>query len=266
VISSRCQEPEKVIAPQGNVVKTEKQVHSGYDSSQMEQYAHLLIASDPDFVPDPSRVEVFFDMVQKDFQFQFIKAPKDRMPGLMAMTSAEVVRTMKNPFTGEERTFRVPKWFALERTAEIVTLVADEAKYGVMMSGKWPAGAAPIELLVCDGKAFEEALVCTVLCMVRANPVCTGDWWGEDRNGECEFGFGDPNGPIQAAGVFTHPWTGKRVDLPNAGSSRFWIEFEFGKWLLPKMTDNFDVLQPAFVDAIQNCLGVRFVQAGRAVG
>lgn len=31
-------------------------------------------------------------------------------------------------------------------------------------------------------------------------------------------------------------------------------------------TDSFDVLQPGFVDAVQNCQGARFVQAGRAVG
>ena len=81
-----------------------------------------------------------------------------------------------------------------------------------------------------------------------------------------EFAFGDPNSPIQSTGVFTQPWTGERVEVAEAGSARFWIEFEFGKWLLPKMNDSFDVLRPELMTAIQSCFGMRFVQAGRAAG
>jgi hypothetical protein len=105
-----------------------------------------------------------------------------------------------------------------------------------------------------------------VSCNRRPNPVCTGDWWGDQENAAPEFGFDDPNCPIQTIGVFTHPWTGNRVEVANAGGARFWIEFEFGKWVFPEMTDNFDVLRPDLVEVTESCFGARFVQAGRAVG
>jgi|SRR5579862_3071874 len=231
----------------------------------MEQYAHLLIAADSESVPDPNQMVRFFDLLQSAFRFQFVKSKKDWMPGLMAMTSAEEVRTQKNTFTGEERTFKVPKRIELQETSEIPALVAAEPKYSVSVSGRWLSSDAPIEMLVTDGTAFDQDLICVVTCSMQAQPVCTGDWWGEDRKGACEFGFGRSS-PIQTMGVFTHPWTGKRIEIQHAGSARFWIELEFGKWLIPKMTDSFDVLQPDFVRAMEGCFGMPFLQAGRAVG
>lgn len=233
----------------------------------MKQYAHLLIPTDPDFVPDPAHVAAFFDLVQKDFGFQYVKSPKEWMRGVLAHNSTEREMRFRNSFTGEERLLNmVPKWFELEQPSEILTFIACEPKYGVRISGKWSPADVPLELVLNDGTPFEKELICFVSCAQRAKPVCTGDWWGEGRAGNCEFGFDHPESPVQSTGVFTHPLTGNRIEVPGAGSARFWIELEFGKWLVPRMTGSFDVLQPAFVAAVQNCLGARFLQAGRAVG
>ena len=135
------------------------------------------------------------------------------------------------------------------------------------MSGKWSPSNVPIELLlVGDGKPFEGDPICFITCAQRAMPVCTGDWWGVRRLGDCEFGFDNPQSPIQSLGVFTHPWTGQRLEVANAGHARFWIEFEFGKWLFPKMTDNFNVLRPRLLDASKTCFNTDLIQAGRATG
>jgi hypothetical protein len=238
----------------------------GYNCLQMEQYAHLLISADPEFIPDPVHVAAFFDLVQRDFGFRYVKSPKEWMPGILAQNSEERVMKSLDPYTGEERLLTVPKWFELEQTAGILPFITGKAKYGVRVSGKWLPTDVPLEVVLCDGTPFEQDLICFVSCAQRAKPVCTGDWWGEKRNGACEFGFDDPDSPLQSTGIFTHPCTGKRLEAPDAGSAKYWIEFEFGKWLVPKMADSFDVLQPAFVDAVQKCFGARFVQAGRAVG
>lgn len=231
----------------------------------MEQYAHLLIAADPNFVPDPALVSTFFDLAQRDFRFHYVKSKENYLPGLLAMTSAEEVRTLADPYTGEKQTYKIPKWFELQQTSEILGLVGAESKFGVRMSGKWSQSDVPIEMLVADGTAVEGDLICFVACAQRAQAVCTGDWWGEAHCGECEFDFDNLESPIQWLGVFTHPWSGERVEVPGAGNSRFWIELEFGKFILPKMTDGFELIRPDFVKMAEDCFGTRFIQAGRGI-
>jgi hypothetical protein len=240
-------------------------MYLGYDSLQMEQYAHLLIAADPDFVPDPAQVTAFFNLILNSFGFRLVvELPFE--PGIIVLKPSDRVRKGTDPMTGEVITIPVRDRLVLRDSAEIFSSIHNLGEWTVGASGKWVLGKTPIELRVSDGKPFESECSCFMSCNQRPKPVCTGNWWGEFHGGMPEFTFGDPNSPIQSAGVFTQPWTGERVEVSEAGSARFWIEFEFGKWLLPKMTDGFDVLRPELVTAVQNCFGTRFVQAGRAVG
>lgn len=231
----------------------------------MEQYGHLLIAGDPTYVAQPAQVVGFFELMKGVFRFRFVKSKDEWLPGLRATTSAEDVRTMTNAFTGEKQTYRVPKWFELEDTSGVPALLESEPKYGVTMSGKWAPRDVPIQMLAADGTPLNQDLVCFVGCSQRGRPVCTGDWWGEAHGGECEFEFDNPENPIQSLGVFTHPWSGERVEVPGAGNSRFWIELEFGKFIIPKMDRSFDLLQPEFVEAAEKCFGVPLIQAGRGI-
>ena len=232
----------------------------------MEQYAHLLIAADPEYAAQPARVVNFLELLKNDFHFRFVKSKQEWLPGLMARTSAETVRTMKDVYTGEARTLKLPKWFELEQISEIPALVGSEPKYGVTVSGKWPQNDVPIQMLVADGTTIDQDLICFAGCSQRAQAVCTGDWWGEAHCGECEFDFDNPESPVQSLGVFTHPCTGNKVEVPGAGRARFWIELEFGKFIIPKMTDSFDLLRQDFVKAVEECFGARFIQAGRSIG
>ena len=68
----------------------------------MEQYAHLLIPSDPEFLPKAEQVGAFYDLLLMDFHFQYVKSKKDWMPGLLGYNSAEIIRIGRNGFTGEE--------------------------------------------------------------------------------------------------------------------------------------------------------------------
>ena len=96
--------------------------------------------------------------------------------------------------------------------------------------------------------------------------TCTGDWWGGLATGKVNSFLATPCSPAQSIGIFTNRWTGKVIEVAGAGSARFWIEFEFGNWLFPKMTDNFNLLRPVLVAAIEECFGVKVVQAGIGVG
>jgi hypothetical protein len=229
----------------------------------MEQYAHLLLSADPDFVPDPAQVTAFFNLILNSFGFRLVVKPPFE-PGIVVLKASDKVRKGTDPMTGEVITIPMRDRLVLRDSAEILSSI-QYAEWTVGASGKWVLGRTPIELRASDGRPFESECSCLVSCNQRPNPVCTGDWWGEFHGGMPEFIFGDPNSPIQATGVFTQPWTGERVEVSDAGSARFWIEFEFGKWLLPEMADSFDVLRPALVSAVQDCFGARFVQAGREV-
>ena len=64
-------------------------------------------------------------------------------------------------------------------------------------------------------------------------------------------------------GVFPNPWTGGVIEVADAGCARFWIEFEFGKFIYPKITDNLEVMNPEIVSAGEDCFGTKFAQGCR---
>jgi hypothetical protein len=64
-------------------------------------------------------------------------------------------------------------------------------------------------------------------------------------------------------GIFPNPWTGEAIEVADAGCARFWIEFEFGKFIYPEVSGSFDVMSPAIVQDIEQCFGTKFVQGCR---
>ena len=220
----------------------------------MEQYAHLLISADPDFVPDPAQVTAFFNRILNSFGFRLVVEPPFE-PGIIVLKPSNKVRKGTDPMTGEVIAIPMRDRLVLRESAEILNSIDNFGEWTVGFSGKWMLGKTPIELRASDGKPFESECSCFVSCNLRPKPVCTGDWRGEFHGEMTELTFGDPKSLIQSAGIFTQPWTGERVEVADAGSARFWIEFEFGKWLLPKMNNSFDVLLPEMMTAVQSCFG-----------
>ncbi len=228
----------------------------------MEQYCHLLIPSDPDFVPEPATIEKFFDLFVGSFGFQIVLTPPIQ-PGFMLLTPSETPRVIRNVYTGE--TIFVP---SLDRTvlssaASIPAVIESERHWIVRLSGKWLSGHSPISLRTTDRVPFEGELVCFIECDLRPAPVCTSDCWDESHPDQAALSFDDPNGPKLPLGIFTNPWTGRTIEVPGAGFARFWVSFEFGKFIFPDLAGGFDLLQPQFLDSIQECFGMHFVQAGR---
>ncbi len=75
--------------------------------------------------------------------------------------------------------------------------------------------------------------------------------------------FGTPCGPDDDLGIFPNPWTGEAVEVPHAGCARFWIEFEFGKLIYPKVGKNFEFLSSSIVAEAEQCFRTKFVQGCR---
>lgn len=63
-----------------------------------------------------------------------------------------------------------------------------------------------------------------------------------------------------SVGFVRNPRAGAIMEVPKAGCARFWIAFEFGKFLTPQMRDTLDLLAPCIVKSAQEYFGVSFVQ------
>ena len=83
----------------------------------------------------------------------------------------------------------------------------------------------------------------------------------DDEETGCDVPFfGKPCGKQSRTALFRHPLTGALIEVANASCARFWVEFEFGKWLLPKIDDSLNILDPAITDLTDQCFGLAFAQ------
>jgi hypothetical protein len=229
----------------------------------MEQYIHTLIAADSTFTPQSPQVAEFFDGLVAGFSFRVI-SDKRWQPGLRVAKPGLRTRSGKNVSTGETFTIPVPDQIPVGHTAEIVPLIENLDEYGVRLSGEWPLGAAPLLLLTTDKTPFEAPLTCDVSCNVRPVPVSTSAWDVEAgpnlRNVPL---FGTPWNGESTTGIFPNPWTGEAIEVPDAGSARFWIEFEFGKFIYPRIEKGLDLLNPLLVEKAVECFQTEFAQGCR---
>ncbi|MGB0065239.1 MAG: hypothetical protein WBP85_12400, partial [Terracidiphilus sp.] len=136
------------------------------------------------------------------------------------------------------------------------------AHYTVDVSSEWARNDIPIRLETVGNSPYGGDFICSVQCAVRPKPVCTSQFVGDGPGEPEEFWFDVSTSPVRPLGVFTNPRTGDRIELPGAGSARFWARFEFGKWLFPKVDNGFNLLKPSLVSDAEDCFGVHFLQAG----
>jgi hypothetical protein len=229
----------------------------------MEQYIHTLIAADSQYVPNPPQVAEFFDSLIGVFAFRIIRDGRWQ-PGLRVMKPGERTRTARNAFTGETFTIPVPDQIMIENAIEIPPLIDSLQEYRVAASGDWSLDAAPLILLNTDETPFNENPICDISCNIRPAPVSTSAW--EEDAGPNIWnvpGFGEPWNGESTIGIFTNPWTGEAIEVPNAASARFWIEFEFGKFIYPRIDKSFDVFDPRLVEKAEECFQTKFVQGCR---
>lgn len=229
-----------------------------------EQYSHLLISASPEFVPDPARIVAFFRVLQSKHAFHPVIRPTFE-PGIIVLSPSEKRRVARNAFTGEEMTFPGVDRKVLASLEELAAATSGMAQHTVSISGEWRQASAPIQLLTADQVPFAGDLICSVQCAIRPQPVCTSDFEGRGPDGDEVFHFDQQECPVQRLGVYTNPWNLDRIEVPGSGASRFWIAFEFGKWLFPTLDRGFELLNPALVADARDSFGVDLIQAGIGV-
>jgi hypothetical protein len=229
----------------------------------MEQYIHTLIAADSNYTANPAQVEAYFSALLGLPNFRLVSGQRYQQ-GLRFSKPFARIRTLENRSTGEKMTLRVPEFAKLDALDAIVPSIKSLHDFGVFASGEWDCADLPVALFTIDGEPFKENYLCEVSCQQRAAPVSMSAWDVEaGPNVHNVPAFGSPCSLADDKGVFPNPWTGEAIEVPHAGCAGFWIEFEFGKFIYPKISRNFDVLSPPLLAKAEACFQTKFVQGCR---
>jgi hypothetical protein len=215
----------------------------------VEQYVHTLIPQDAEFCPKPEQVSRFVDGLTK-----LRAAPLDAQ--LKILKPSGRVRSFTDPLTGEIRTIPGKEIVALDSAANLGRVISTLDQYVLAIEGHGPPTLPAFPLSV-SGAHFADTYAFSVHCCVEAGPVSMCDL-GDEQSGNEVPVFGRPCRKQSATGLFRHPITSALIEVENASCARFWIEF--GKWLLPKIDDSLNILNPEITSLANECFGLVFVQ------
>lgn len=224
-------------------------------------YTHTLIAAQPDYSPEPQQITEFFNALVR-----IGSAPLEPRYALGRFTGE--LRTGRDPRTGEPISIPLRRLVRLETAAEIETSLRGADDYNVAIHGKGPPSNPPFPVFtVGNSQGSTEAAPYLgeydylVGCCARPQPVSMSDWHAEIAPAPGDVSpFESPCRAQDGKRVFHNPYTAELVEAPDAACSRFWIEFECGKLLLPKIEDSFELLASPIVDAARELFRVPFVQ------
>ena len=215
-----------------------------------EQYIHTLIAAPPEFEPTPEQVVAFFNGI-----LDIGASPTSAK--LIVMKPSGRLRFFTDPLTGEKKPFPAHDRVVPERTADLVSLIQSASEFSVSLDGQGPPRRPPLALYY-DGARFEGDYGFAVRCQLRPKAVCTSDLW-DDEDRALPM-FGEVCSPVVDVGRFRNPTSGAVIEVAGAHCSRFWVEFEFGKWLLPKIESSLELLDPAITGLADSVFATKFVQ------
>jgi hypothetical protein len=214
-----------------------------------EHYSHLLIPVHPHFAPQPAQVAAFFEGLTR-----LGSAPSKAAIKMVKLSGK--VRTGRNPFTGETISIPAREAVPLQSLDAISEGLRGLEDYAVHLSGEGPAKNRPLSLYLpsdplCQSE-IETQQSYEVSCNLRESAVSMSDGsWMRP----CAFESGE--------GVFRNPWNNETIHVQNAACARFWIEFMFGNWLVPKIERSLDLLPPEILFLVIGSFGVEFAQGCR---
>jgi len=217
----------------------------------IEQYVHTLIPVEPQFSPTTEQISRFLEGLSA-----LGAAPLN--PEVFVLKPSGRLRSFKNPLTGETKSFPAKDRVPLKSIADVASVIEGLKEYYVRMEGQGPPGLPPLPLyfensLVSDSYSFN------VGCSIRPEPVSMSDL-GDEQTGNEVVVFGQACSQQSRAALFRHPETGELIEVANAGCARFWVEFEFGKWLLPNIGTSLDILNPDITKLATKSFGLPFTQ------
>lgn len=213
----------------------------------MPEYSHTLIPDSVEFVPDPKQVESFLTSL-----VAIGAAPLQ--PALRFSKPSGEVRTGINPFTRQPMTLRSYKWQTLKDRTELSGALRGLDDYMVTVEGKGPPHLPAFTFDFAGSYDF------LVRCRLQPEIVSTSDPHDEIFEKHNVELFGEPCRPTDRLGIFQNPDTLKIIEVPNAGCARYYIEFEFGKMLFPRIEDRLDIIEPRIVEVAEKDFGIKFVE------
>ena len=218
-------------------------------------YTHLLIPADDHFHPTG---EMIVDFLEGTIELGVIP---DAKIGFSPVNRVEArTHRGRNPFTGEIIVFHEPtrlpgKLESLENAKQIGPAAKGVQEFNVRAYGIGLPITPPLEI------DFSKPYSITVTACVRSRPVSLSDLHEESKSNRERMRFGEDCEKPVASGLFTHPTTLEIIEVPRAGCANFWIEFELGKFLFPKISgNNLRILNPQITKRAEQSFNVEFVQ------
>jgi hypothetical protein len=210
-----------------------------------EQYSQTLISRSNDFVPSAAKVAEFLATI-----VELGVVPAN--PSILLLAPTGRTREFKNPFSGETTVHEIKKSKKLDTLDQFEEAAAALHDYDVVVSAMGTPTLPPIPI------DFTEPYYVGVTCFVSSRLRSTSDDHDESPD---VVSYGEPcNKPVKT-GIFSNPDNLELIEVPDAGSARFWVEFELGKSLFPEITGgNLNLLNPPIVEAARTVFGVPFVQ------
>jgi hypothetical protein len=213
-----------------------------------EHYSHLLIPVRPDFVPQPAQVAVFLEGLAERGS-----APWE--PSIRIGKHSGTVLTAKNIYTGEVITVPRRDFIPLENLDAIPASLDGLPDYLLNFSGKGPSMHSPLRLYLPDDRECQTEVSAEYFYEVNFN-------LRESSVSMSEVSWTQPCASHVGEATFRNPWNNAVIIVPNAACARFWIEFKFGNWLVPKIEGSFELLPPEIPALASESFGVNFKQGG----
>jgi hypothetical protein len=209
------------------------------------QYSQLLIPDAADFIPAPAQVAAFLENL-----VSLGCAPRKATIRVGKRTGQFHIGT--DPLTGTQ--ISVPKReFFSTALSEVCNQLIGLDDYIVLIEGKGPPKIAPFTLYTVEDsveRRFNEEYWYGISCNLREEVVST-----------CEAPpFETPCVPNSRVGIFRDPRTGATIQVADSSCARFWLEFQFGKWLFPSVNGNLNLLEPSILKVAMKAFGRAFAQ------
>lgn len=212
-----------------------------------EQYAHTLIARSNQATPTAAQIQEF---VAANIRLGVI-------PGVPEAVVRVVTGYYEVPSPFGDLV-RVPKKKSKPiNPEELSNALIELSDFEAVISGQGIPRLPPLPLLKSSPNSYFVGMTVVVSSINRS----TSDTYnGFDPPLIETPQFGTPSNADCSTGYFSNLHNGTVIEVQDAGTSRFWIEFELGKFLFPPIVDQLDLLSPTIVDEAKRIFQMDFVQ------
>jgi hypothetical protein len=234
----------------------------------MSQYCHLLIPNHAAFIPYGEQVIEYLQSLEKlgaapqNPAIVFSKPTGEMISRIHPVTKATIERKVWGPVS-------------IQKLTDLAELITGLNEYSIYYKGRGPMPLPGFSFR----EPFEGEYDVNLILKVVPEPVSMSDYLppqffefgSNDAGGDSAFeefaqanphiiSFGKSCGPECLDAYYNHPETLDQIKVAGAGRARFWITFEYGKRLFPKIDNTLDVMESRIVEQTQKSFGITFLQ------